>query len=230
MGFLILRVPYIVQKLIYKTSFTCTKVYTHQTLVIWNMFRHNRGAIIMPQNATDHFEGATLATERTPWRWCQRSAETCSRLISVWCAYTLSVKWGYGFVTEHDWCLFGQDTAPPLCGKQTVVHSGLGLFLSTCVGEVNSCSKLLRLLRKSANFNFFTLFSRLKWRFLFIRTVITNKGWPKFALWYIKYKPSCGLTQEYREQGKNMAKPSCYFTLKSMSGDKIFALLGCCTP
>jgi hypothetical protein len=126
MGFLILLVPYIVQKLIYKIKFTCPKIYTHQILVIWNMFRHNTGVIISKCN--ELFWGRYISNWETPWRWHQGSAETCSRLTSVWCACTLvPVKW-YEFVTEHDRCLFGQDTAPPLCEQQTAIHSMYAYF------------------------------------------------------------------------------------------------------
>jgi len=34
---------------------------------------------------TDHFEGSTLATERTPWLWHLWRAETCGRFTNVWC-------------------------------------------------------------------------------------------------------------------------------------------------
>jgi len=36
---------------------------------------------------TDHFEGATLATERTTWWLHLRCAETCRRLTSVFYVY-----------------------------------------------------------------------------------------------------------------------------------------------
>jgi len=36
---------------------------------------------------TDHFEGATLATEGTLWWLHRRCAETCRRLTNVLCVY-----------------------------------------------------------------------------------------------------------------------------------------------
>ena len=39
--------------------------------------------------ATDHFEGATLASERTARWWHLERAETCNRFSAVWCVYSV---------------------------------------------------------------------------------------------------------------------------------------------
>ena len=51
----------------------------------WN-FQHVQvcDCVLPTCYATNHFEGARLATERTPWWWHLRHVETCRRLINVW--------------------------------------------------------------------------------------------------------------------------------------------------
>jgi len=40
-------------------------------------------ALLPTSQATDRFEGSTLATERTPWRWHLWQAETRRRFTNV---------------------------------------------------------------------------------------------------------------------------------------------------
>jgi hypothetical protein len=51
----------------------------------WNFQRVQACDCVLPTcYATNHFENARLATERTPWWRHPRHAETCRRLTNVW--------------------------------------------------------------------------------------------------------------------------------------------------
>jgi hypothetical protein len=55
----------------------------------WKFQCMRKCMVVLPTHfATDHSDGATLATERTPWWRHQGRAETC-RFSNVWCVYIL---------------------------------------------------------------------------------------------------------------------------------------------
>jgi len=47
------------------------------------------GCVLPTYCAMGHFEGAALATERTPWWRRLWHAKTCRKITNVWCVYIL---------------------------------------------------------------------------------------------------------------------------------------------